>query len=313
MTLHNSYELVSPVDFGAANDDPDPSDEPGFTTTPPTVNAQFYSWDHLGSTRLLTDEAGYEIGHWKYYPFGQEAENNGTSPRHKFTGHERDAEVGLDYMRFRSYGPSLARFLSPDLSRRDTNPVDPQTWNLYTYVRNSPLNLVDPNGKEFTTKEGKDLAEDVQNDSSMTTDQKAAVDSVASSATKVEVSTSDLAVSKISAPGKPVSAGGELAPGEMVALGAPESVKALTDAHSSTSSSSVVYETVINSSKAPVAAILIFVGSHDMQPPEGTTDLQHAVRSTFVHAAGHLDGKSQGAGIRPEADVFLRFMGTSSE
>jgi RHS repeat-associated protein len=59
---------------------------------------------------------------------------------------ERDAETGLDYFIARYYSGSLGRFMSPDLPLLDQNPGDPQSWNLYTYVRNNPLSWTDPDG-----------------------------------------------------------------------------------------------------------------------------------------------------------------------
>ena len=65
----------------------------------------------------------------------------------KFTGKERDAESGLDYFGARYYGSALGRFTSPDEVFADQHPADPQSWNLYGYVRNNPLKNVDPTGK----------------------------------------------------------------------------------------------------------------------------------------------------------------------
>ena len=47
----------------------------------------------------------------------------------------------------RYYGTSLGRFLSADLGV-DTNVFLPKSFNRYSYVRNDPINSVDPNGKE---------------------------------------------------------------------------------------------------------------------------------------------------------------------
>jgi RHS repeat-associated protein len=71
----------------------------------------------------------------------------------QFTGKERDTESGLDYFGARYYGSALGRFTSPDWS---SNPVpipfanleNPQTFNLYNYVENNPLSLVDKNGHD---------------------------------------------------------------------------------------------------------------------------------------------------------------------
>jgi RHS repeat-associated protein len=63
------------------------------------------------------------------------------------TGKERDAETGLDYFGFRYYSGAQGRFTSPDEPFADQYPEDPQSWNLYSYVGNSPLNFVDDDGR----------------------------------------------------------------------------------------------------------------------------------------------------------------------
>ena len=63
---------------------------------------------------------------------------------HHFTGKERDTESGNDYFGARYYASSMGRFMSPDWSAKE-EPVpyakldDPQSLNLYAYVRNNPL------------------------------------------------------------------------------------------------------------------------------------------------------------------------------
>ena len=70
---------------------------------------------------------------------------------HKFTGKERDAESGNDYFGARYYASSMGRFMSPDWSAK-VMPVpyakldDPQSLNLYAYVRNNPLSRIDADG-----------------------------------------------------------------------------------------------------------------------------------------------------------------------
>ena len=75
------------------------------------------------------------------------------TPLH-FTGKERDAESGNDYFGARYYASTMGRFMSPDWSAKE-EPVpyatmnDPQSLNLYAYVRNNPLRGVDPDGHEY--------------------------------------------------------------------------------------------------------------------------------------------------------------------
>ena len=67
------------------------------------------------------------------------------------TGKERDTESGNDYFGARYYASSMGRFMSPDWSAK-ASPVpyatfgDPQSLNLYSYMRNNPLGGVDADG-----------------------------------------------------------------------------------------------------------------------------------------------------------------------
>jgi RHS repeat-associated protein len=62
------------------------------------------------------------------------------------TQKERDSESGLDYFGARYYVSTQGRFTSPDDFLNDTDPYDPQSWNLYAYVRNNPLRYIDLKG-----------------------------------------------------------------------------------------------------------------------------------------------------------------------
>ena len=53
-------------------------------------------------------------------------------------------DIGLIYMNARFYVPSLARFASADTVVPDH--TNPQDWNRFSYVRNSPFNYTDPTG-----------------------------------------------------------------------------------------------------------------------------------------------------------------------
>jgi RHS repeat-associated protein len=68
--------------------------------------------------------------------------------RSRSTGKERDAESGLDNFLARYFSSAQGRFTSPDEPLNDQNPADPQSWNLYGYVRNNPLINADPSGQD---------------------------------------------------------------------------------------------------------------------------------------------------------------------
>jgi RHS repeat-associated protein len=81
------------------------------------------------------------------------------------TGKERDSESGNDYFGARYYASSMGRFMSPDWSAK-VAPVpyakldDPQSLNLYAYVRNNPLVRVDADGHidwDYLTDKFKDI------------------------------------------------------------------------------------------------------------------------------------------------------------
>ena len=67
------------------------------------------------------------------------------------TGKERDTESGLDYFGARYYASSMGRWMSPGwASKPEAVPYsslsDPQTLNLYGYMRNNPLGGTDKDG-----------------------------------------------------------------------------------------------------------------------------------------------------------------------
>ncbi len=94
---------------------------------------------------------GQQVALHNYFPFGQEATSaEADEIQLKFTGHERDktgtgSRSELDYMHARHCSPVVGRFLSvdPSLGSRSS----PQSWNRFSYVSNSPINQVDPDGR----------------------------------------------------------------------------------------------------------------------------------------------------------------------
>jgi RHS repeat-associated protein len=129
----------------------------GGTAAAPPCTTCYLSWDHLGSTRMMTDQNGNVVARHDYLPFGVEipagfagrtgAWGTADNVSAKFTGQERDTETGLDFFQARYHGSAQGRFLSPDpVGNFAASVADPQSWNMYVYARNNPLTLIDPTG-----------------------------------------------------------------------------------------------------------------------------------------------------------------------
>jgi RHS repeat-associated protein len=112
----------------------------------------YYFSDHLKTASVITDSAGVIKAESDYYPWGGELKFvDNDSNDYKFTGKKRDLETGLDYFGARYYSNGLGRWVSADWSSTPV-PVpyadfdDPQSLNLYTYVRGLPTTRIDADG-----------------------------------------------------------------------------------------------------------------------------------------------------------------------
>jgi len=121
---------------------------------PPVDQTQYVTVDNLGSTRLITGLHGTE--RHDYYPFGFEITGgwrtmglgygSTNAVRQQFTGAEYDSESSLNFLQARYLSTPQGRFTSVDPRNAGTNPMDPQSWNGYSYVSNAPTALTDPSG-----------------------------------------------------------------------------------------------------------------------------------------------------------------------
>ena len=102
--------------------------------------------DHL-SNRAETDANGTPVRNFGHFPYSEVWYETGTPDPLKFTSYTRDSgtgESGLDYAIARFSSFTLGRFISPDPLPGQAS--QPQSLNRYAYVRNDPVNLVDPFG-----------------------------------------------------------------------------------------------------------------------------------------------------------------------
>ncbi|HVB85112.1 MAG TPA: RHS repeat-associated core domain-containing protein [Candidatus Dormibacteraeota bacterium] len=102
--------------------------------------------DWLGSSRFASTQSRTVYYDVAYAPFGQPYNATGTADA-DFTGKDQQTVSGLYDFPAREYNGLEGRWASPDpAGLAAVNPADPQTWNRYAYVRNSPLVLTDPTG-----------------------------------------------------------------------------------------------------------------------------------------------------------------------
>jgi RHS repeat-associated protein len=93
---------------------------------------------------MMADSTGNVVGQQGHYPFGESWYQTNTTTKWFFTTYERDSESGNDYAMARYGTNRLGRFASPDPVAGSRS--DPQSVNRYAYVRNDPVNGLDPLG-----------------------------------------------------------------------------------------------------------------------------------------------------------------------
>ncbi len=117
---------------------------PGSGPERPMLAESYHHRDHLGSLRMVTDDAGREVagGAVDYYPYGLEIVPPGFARAdasvRKYTGHERDEASGLDYMMARYKQVAAPHFASADPILIGANQ--------HAYVNSNPVNYTDPTG-----------------------------------------------------------------------------------------------------------------------------------------------------------------------
>jgi RHS repeat-associated protein len=113
----------------------------------PQIRSRWQLDNHLGSSSCELNDNAQVISYEEYHPFGSSSFHTVDSgaevsaKRYRYTGKERDDETGLYYYGARYYASWLGRWTGCDPKVEDG-------WNLYVYVRNNPVLLVDPSGNE---------------------------------------------------------------------------------------------------------------------------------------------------------------------
>ena len=109
----------------------------------------YYTRDHLGDVRSVTNEDGTLEQQTHYYPFGTVIYDLSTSPGlqpWKYNGKELVSTHGLHWYDYgaRWYDPVLLQFTCPDELGGKTPYASP-----YIYCEDSPVRFVDPDGKKI--------------------------------------------------------------------------------------------------------------------------------------------------------------------
>ncbi len=116
----------------------------------------YYEQDALNSVTSLTDASGALLNTYVYDSFGNVASSTGNvSNPFQYTGRDYDPETGLGFYRARYYDSSIGRFINEDPIGFSGSGTD-----LYAYVGNSPVSLIDPFG---LCPPNKDKSDDCRN------------------------------------------------------------------------------------------------------------------------------------------------------
>ena len=119
----------------------------GAMTTSPS-GTLFDHPDALGSITASTTYSGGPCQQRLFYPFGELWTGARSCGMHQTFAQlpDYDAETDQYNTLNRHYTPR-GRWMSPDPGGlKVSSPSDPQTWNMYAYVRNNPTTLFDPTG-----------------------------------------------------------------------------------------------------------------------------------------------------------------------
>ncbi len=101
----------------------------------------YFHHDQQGSTRLLTNHEGKNVGAYAYAPYGKVEEHTGTATTPLgYDAQYTSTDTGLIYLRERVYDPATAQFLTID-------PALPTTNEPYAYTEDNPLDHADPTGR----------------------------------------------------------------------------------------------------------------------------------------------------------------------
>ena len=100
--------------------------------------------NNLGTTTVVTNEAGAELEDQLFYPWGQPWTVAGLPYLMHFAGMQQLQGARLHPTQFRDYTRNLGRWMRPDPLAGDV--TNPQSLNRYAYALNNPVSNIDPSG-----------------------------------------------------------------------------------------------------------------------------------------------------------------------
>jgi RHS repeat-associated protein len=128
-----------------------------FVNTNNTILPYYYITDHLGSTRVITDNSGNVVERNDYYPFGGKHANSSyaqlTTNKQKFNGKELQTTGNTGFLDYgaRMYDDVIGRWGVVDPMAEKYYPTSP-----YAYCDNNPVTNIDPNGMDWYSYEDED-------------------------------------------------------------------------------------------------------------------------------------------------------------
>ncbi len=121
---------------------------------------RYYLYDGHGSVRALADTSGNVTDTYDYDAFGNLIHSTFTSipplanvvspspNNYLYSGEQFDPDLNLYYNRARYLNVSTGRFSSMDTYEGDA--ASPFSLHKYLYTADDPIDLVDPEGKDFS-------------------------------------------------------------------------------------------------------------------------------------------------------------------
>jgi RHS repeat-associated protein len=156
LELDGSNNIVARYTHGPGIDEPLIMERAGVSV--------FYHADGLGSITDITNQSGSALQRYTYSSFGQiesQIDPNFVQA-YTFTNREFDIETAVYFYRYRTYDQTTGRFLQEDPLLHRGNPQihfnltsllsDPLLWTPHVYVRNDPVDHVDPLGLAIQVK-----------------------------------------------------------------------------------------------------------------------------------------------------------------